>query len=314
MGGSFSSTASPPLTEANLQSQSGKVFIVTGASSGYGRLLATILYQRHAKVYLAARDTTKLHHVADDLRQRFPNSTGEVHFFPLGLCDLSTIKKPADDFLAKESKLHVLWHNAGVMIPPAGLGPFLLTKFLYPALKNAAAEVPANSVRVVWVSSGIALWAPKPALDFENMDYHKNEGAWKNYGRSKAGYILQAAALARRGKDDGIVSVTLDPGVAMTGLQRTMLRWLLAIVGLFAQKPEIGAYTQLTQACTRKLMRKSLHPGVSHVTTTKVSDPMLINSSVISPGKLVKCRADLFDRELSERFWEWNEEHVKPYL
>lgn len=124
--------------------------------------------------------------------------------------------------MAKENKLHVLWHNAGVMIPPQGsttkqgyelqlgtnnIGPFLLTKILYPALKNAAAEAPTDSVRVVWVSSSIAPWAPKPALDFENMDYHKNESAWGKYGRSKAGNVLQAAALARRGKNDGVVSV-----------------------------------------------------------------------------------------------------------
>ncbi|KAL2811413.1 hypothetical protein BJX63DRAFT_399222 [Aspergillus granulosus] len=260
MGGSFSRT--PPLTEASLPDQSGKVFIVTGASSGYGLLLATILYQKNGKVYLAARDIVKLQQIADDLKQRFPNSTGEVHFFHLDLSDLSTIKKSAEEFLAKEDKLHVLWHNAGVMIPPQGsktkqgyelqlgtnnIGPFLLNKLLYPTLAKTAAASPANSVRVVWVSATIVSSAPKPAIDFGNLDYKKDEGAWSKYGRSKAGNVLQSVALARRGKDDGVVSVvstgsqwhstvdsdsteTMDPGIAITSLQRTMPKWLLFVV------------------------------------------------------------------------------------
>ncbi|KAH8701099.1 putative short-chain dehydrogenase [Talaromyces proteolyticus] len=309
MGGFLSSMA-PPLTEANLPDQTGKVFIVTGATSGYGLLLATILYQRNGTVYLAARDTTKLQQVADGLRTRFPNSTGSVHSLALDLSDLSTIKRSADEFLSRESKLHVLWHNAGVMIPRQGsttkqgyelqlgtnnVGPTLLTKLLYPALKNAAADpqTPKDSVRVVWVSSVVATRAPTPAIDFDNMDYHTDEGAWSKYGRSKAGNVLQAAALARRGKDDGI---TLDPGVAMTGLQRTMPGWLQIIVRLIAQKPEIGAYTQLYAG---------LQPDLD------VHKP---ETWVVPPGKLVSGRADFFDRELSERFWDWNEEQVKAYL
>ncbi|KAL2832048.1 hypothetical protein BDW59DRAFT_181424 [Aspergillus cavernicola] len=310
MGASLSRT--PPLTEANLPDQSGKLFIVTGASSGYGLILATILYQRNGKVYLAARDTAKLQQIADDLRQRFPDSTGEAHFLHLDLSDLSTIKKSAEEFLAKENKLHVLWHNAGVMIPPRGsktkqgyelqlgtnnIGPFLLNKLLYPTMRETAATAPANSVRVVWVSATIISHAPKPAIDFANLDYHKDEGAWTKYGRSKAGNILQAAALARRTKDDGVVSVTMDPGIALTSLQRTMPKWLLVVVRLFmAQKPELGAYTELYAGLQADL---------------DVHNP---EQWVVPPGKLVKCRPDLFEQELSETFWAWNEEQVKPYL
>lgn len=145
-----------------------------------------------------------------------------MHFFHLDLSDLSAIKGSADAFLAKESQLHVLWHNAGVMIPPQGsktkqgyelqlgtnnIGPFLLTKFLYPALVKAAAGSPANSVRVVWVSPSMAPRAPNPAIDFTNLDYHKDEWAWVKYSRSKAGNVLQATALAQRARDDGIASL-----------------------------------------------------------------------------------------------------------
>ncbi|BCS28646.1 uncharacterized protein APUU_70216A [Aspergillus puulaauensis] len=303
MGGFWSSPA-PPLTEANLQDQTGKVFIVTGATSGYGLLLARILYRRNGKVYLAARDTAKLQQVADDLKHDFPNSAGEVDFFHLDLSDLSTIKISADAFLAKESQLHALWHNAGVMIPPQGsktkqgyelqlgtnnIGPFLLTKLL------------------------VAPRAPTPAIDFTNLDYHNDEWAWVKYGRSKAGNVLQAAALARRAKDDGIASLALDPGVAITGLQRTMSGWLLVIIRLISQRPEIGAYTQLYAGLQPDLDVQQPETWGKPGNLPRIAR-LLTSAAVVPPGKLVGGRADLFDGEASEKFWQWNEEQIKPYV
>ena len=55
-----------PLTEANLPSQAGKVFIVTGGSSGLGYELSRILYGAGGKVYMLTR--SKEH--ADDAAAR----------------------------------------------------------------------------------------------------------------------------------------------------------------------------------------------------------------------------------------------------
>ncbi|KAL4784156.1 hypothetical protein BJX76DRAFT_348064 [Aspergillus varians] len=303
----------PPLTEANLPDQTGKVFIVTGATSGYGLLLTTFLYQRNAKVYLAARNSKKTNEVIADIQKRFPNSQGQLDSISLNLSDLSTIKKSAEEFLSKESKLHVLWNNAGVMFPPEGakstqgyelqlgtnnVGPHLFTKLLYPVLAQTAKESPPNSVRVVWVASDAVAWAPKPAIDFSNLDYHKNESARNKYGRSKAGTLLQAVELARRAQADGIVSIALDPGIAMTNLQKDMNRFLAAAVRLVANKPEVGAYTQLFAG---------LHSDV----TPEVAKKEWIGP----PGKIACPRRDLFtDTKLSEKFWDWNEEQIRPYL
>nr|RBQ89727.1 hypothetical protein FVER53263_20260 [Fusarium verticillioides] len=41
-------------------------------------------------------------------------------FLPLVLDDLTTIKASAQGFLAQESRLDVLYNNAGVMVPPQG--------------------------------------------------------------------------------------------------------------------------------------------------------------------------------------------------
>ena len=111
----------------------------------------------------------------------------------------------------------------GVMVPPQGsktvqgyelqlgtnnLGPFLFTYFLTPILATTVKAAPKNSVRIVWVSSSAAnITAPKPAIDFSNMDYHIEEGIWVKYGRSKAGNVLHSAEFARRKADSGIISL-----------------------------------------------------------------------------------------------------------
>jgi hypothetical protein len=47
-----------------------------------------------------------------------PKSNGELIFLYLNIADLTTVKKPAEDFISKEIKSDVLWNSAGVMVPP----------------------------------------------------------------------------------------------------------------------------------------------------------------------------------------------------
>jgi NAD(P)-dependent dehydrogenase (short-subunit alcohol dehydrogenase family) len=156
------------------------------------------------------------------IKKNNPDSKGELVFLPLDLADLTTISKSAEQFLAQESRLDVLWLNAGVMVPPKGsktaqgyelqlgtnnIGHFLFAKLLHPVLKKTAATAPKNSVRVVWVSSSAVDLAPSGVIDFTNMDYKRDERDWSKYARSKSGNVLHAAEFARRTEGEDIVSV-----------------------------------------------------------------------------------------------------------
>lgn len=238
--------AKPTLTEANLPDQAGKVcssssssflfffigspltilclqvFIVTGGTSGVGKELSGILYQRNAKVYIAARSQDKYDEAEKEIKAAHPSSTGQLVFLKLVLDDLTTIKATADDFLAKESKIDVLFLNAGVMIPAQGskttqgyelqqgvnnLGHFLFAKLLTPTLVESAKTAPKNSVRIVWVSSSAADFAPKPPIVFDNMDYKTDESRFTKYARSKAGNAIHSCEFSRRYADSGIISL-----------------------------------------------------------------------------------------------------------
>ena len=106
----------------------------------------------------------------DACKEEYPNSRGRLEFLFLDLADLNTIKASANAFLAKESRLDVLWNNAGVAQTPKGyisaqnielqhatniLGPFLFTKLLFERLSETSKllDTPEASVRVCWASS-----------------------------------------------------------------------------------------------------------------------------------------------------------------
>lgn len=191
------------------------------------------------------------------------DSTGELVFLHLDLADLSTIKASAAEFLSKESRLHVLFNNAGVMATPQGsktiqgyevqlgtnnIGTFMFTQLLTPTLVATAKKELPSTVRVVWVSSSAAEGlSPSPGgVPIENLDYHDEKSPMFKYAVSKAGNYLHGTEFAKRHKSDGVVSVPLNPGNLNSELYRNQGPVLSFILKNFILHPPIlGAYTEL---------------------------------------------------------------------
>ncbi|CAN8105652.1 unnamed protein product [Discula destructiva] len=315
----------PAFTEKDIGDLSGKVYIVTGANTGVGKEVAQVLYAKNAKVYCAARSKEKAMKAIESIRAAVPESQGALEFLLLDLADLSTIKASANEFLSKEDKLHVLINNAGVMNPPLGsksaqgyelqlgvnnIGTFLFTKLLTPALLETAktSGAPAGSVRVVWVASSAAElpMAPVGGVDLANLDYRSDKTAFEKYVVSKAGNYLHGVEFARRHRQDGVASVPLNPG----NLDSDLWRWLPGPVAAVIRKmflhPSIyGAYTELFAALSPAItMDKSGEWVVPWGRLMPIRKHMLLASKPESEGGTGQA----------EKFWEWNEEQVRPYL
>lgn len=180
---------------------------MTGSNTGVGKELASILYGANATVYVAARTESKATAAINSIVSAHSSSKGTIHFLKLDLSDLSTIQASANEFLAKESKLDVLWNNAGIMVPGAKsgksaqghelqyatnvLGPYLFTKLLCPLLEKTAVTSPRGSVRVCWAGSlGVDLGSPKGGVIFEedgSLKYRGEGGGGDEYAISKTG-------------------------------------------------------------------------------------------------------------------------------
>ncbi|KAK7435108.1 hypothetical protein VKT23_019801 [Stygiomarasmius scandens] len=93
----------------------GQVIIVTGGNTGLGKLTVEALLNHNAKVYLAARSQSKASEAIQDLFNKTGNKA--ISWLKLDLADLQSIKAAVTEFTSKENHLHVLFNNAGVMLP-----------------------------------------------------------------------------------------------------------------------------------------------------------------------------------------------------
>jgi NAD(P)-dependent dehydrogenase (short-subunit alcohol dehydrogenase family) len=205
---------------------SGKVCVITGASSGLGRESARALAAAGAHVVLAARNHDALTQTADWIHAEVPGArTSTVH---LDLTTLAGVRAAATTIRDLTPVIHVLMNNAGVMFTPFGrthdgfelqigtnhFGHFELTRLLVPQL--AAAE----GARLVILSSGGHVMGD---VDFDDPNWENREyDKFVAYGASKTANILHAVEADRRLGEMGIRAYAVHPGTVATSLARYM--------------------------------------------------------------------------------------------
>lgn len=253
----------PRFTEQQLPDQSGRVFFITGAAVGVGYQLAKILYAKNGVVYIATRSKEKIDQAIASIKQDVPFSKGRLEPLLLDLADLQTIKPAIMKFLEREQRLDVLVLNAGVMTPPKGslskqghdlemstnaLGPFLIGYLLQDILVTTSQMlgIESGEVRTVWLSSFID-GAPKGVIVFDEKSGQPkiHSDPMENYLQSKAANVYLAHEFAERIGEYGVISMSVNPGLIKTELQRHMNPLVKSIMGLVFKPAIYGAYSEL---------------------------------------------------------------------
>ncbi len=229
----------------------GKIVLITGASSGIGKVTARELARLGATLVLVCRNRAKGEAVQSEIR----NATGNQNI-DLLIGDLTVqadIRRVAAEFTQKYDHLHVLINNAGGAFDPRqvttdGLevslalnyvAPFLLTELLLPTLKASA---PA---RIVSVSSMAHTWGK---INFADLQAEKGYGSMKVYGQAKLALILFTYELARRLAGTGVTVNCLHPGFVASNFDKNLqglLGWGMRFVLPFALTVEQGAQTSI---------------------------------------------------------------------
>jgi NAD(P)-dependent dehydrogenase (short-subunit alcohol dehydrogenase family) len=207
---------------------SGKVCVITGASSGLGRESARALAAAGAHVVLAARNRDALDQTAQWIAAEVP--AARISTVVLDLTALSSVRAAAATIGEITPVVHVLMNNAGVMFTPFGrtldgfemqigtnhFGHFELTRFLVPRL--AAAQ----GARVVILSSGGHVMGD---VDLDDPNWERREyDKFVAYGASKTANILHAVEADRRLRELGVRAYAVHPGTVATSLARHMTR------------------------------------------------------------------------------------------
>ncbi|OBB68137.1 SDR family NAD(P)-dependent oxidoreductase [Mycobacterium sp. 852014-50255_SCH5639931] len=242
---------------------SGKVCVITGASSGLGREAARALAAAGAHVVLAARNPAALAEAARWIAARVPGARTSI--VELDLNALEAVRAAAAAIGEIAPAIDVLMNNAGVMFTPFGrtrdgfemqigtnhFGHFELTRLLVPQLAAA------GGARIVNLSSAGHIIGD---VDFDDPNWERREyDKFVAYGASKTANILHAVAADRRLRDAGIRAYAVHPGTVATSLARHMSRAdfsrLRKPTGerLDVTTPDRGAATQVWAAVSPEL-------------------------------------------------------------
>ncbi|KAJ3549088.1 hypothetical protein NM208_g686 [Fusarium decemcellulare] len=309
----------PKFTQNDLPDLQGKVIVVTGANSGVGKEITQILYSRNAKVYMMARSETKNKAACEAIKAAVPKSSGELVCLPLDLADLPSVKVSASEFLRRESKLHVLFNNAGVGYPEYGsktkqgyelqlgvncIGSFALTEQLTPTLISTAKSSPPGTVRVVWASS-TAAQATYTKNYIGRIEAINKESLFQQYCISKLGNYFHATEFAARHRANGIISIPLNPGNLDSDFWRTQgsfFTWILRKTVLFP--PVFGAYTNIFAGFSPQINLENSGTFVAPWGRIwNVSRDMVAASKTEAEG----------GTGTANHFWEWTEAQVKRH-
>jgi NAD(P)-dependent dehydrogenase (short-subunit alcohol dehydrogenase family) len=238
---------------STLQTQmQGKVCLITGATSGIGKVTALELAKMGATVVIVGRDRARGEEVQAEIKAKSGNEAVD-----LLLADLSSqesIWKLAEDFQQRYTHLHVLINNAGLVqlsrhttvdglettFAVNYLAPFLLTSLLLDMLKASA---PARIVNVSSSSHEAGY------INIRDLQLEKGYRIMRAYGQSKLALLMYTYELARKLEGTGVTVNSLHPGFVATNIgQRGMAPVLRQIIKLIFSRgisPEEGAKTTI---------------------------------------------------------------------
>jgi NAD(P)-dependent dehydrogenase (short-subunit alcohol dehydrogenase family) len=227
----------------------GKVVVITGATSGIGRIAAEQLSGLGARIVMVARDRERAEQTLARLRQVGPNTAHRAHYAELSL--LTEVKRVGAEIAAVEPRVDVLINNVGSIFAARKITAegfertFALNHMSYFVLTDCLRErlLAVAPSRVVNTASAAHLRA---VLDFDDLQSLDNYRAMTAYGRSKLCNILFTRELARRLAGTGVAVNCLHPGFVSTnfGQRGAGLFGLLVRASMvFARRPETGANT-----------------------------------------------------------------------
>lgn len=246
-------------SQAGIPNLSGRIALVTGATSGIGLETARALAKAGAHVILAGRSAEKGANSVREIERS--GIKGTIAFEKFDMADLSAIAAAANRIAASNDRIDILVNNAGVMMPPKRkttadgfelqmgtnhLAHFALTGRLLPLLQRGKA-------RVVNVSSN-ASRAGK--MNFDDLQSERSYSPWGAYGQSKLANLLFMRGLQKASDTNGwgLTSVASHPGLTATGLVTTgmgdglMPRIANLFNNAFAQTAANGALPSIAAA------------------------------------------------------------------
>ena len=226
----------------------GRVVLVTGATSGLGLVTAENLAAVGATVVLLGRDEAKTNRVRDEIADRTGSALLSSVVGDMG--DLVAVRRVAAELNSGLDRLDVLIHNAGALSAtreesPQGteltvasqvVGPFLLTTLLLPLMQRS------SLARVLTMSSGGMYASPLRVTELQMGDDYKGS---EQYARAKRAQVTLNEMWSEKVPASDVVFHAMHPGWADTPGVRDSLPTFRKVVGPLLRSPQQGADTMV---------------------------------------------------------------------
>ena len=189
----------------------GRVALVTGASRGIGRAVATRFAAEGAEVICVARTQGALEELDDEIRA----AGGKAILMPMDLRDFDMIDRIGGAVYERFGKLDVLVGNAGVLVLLTPMGHYRPKDFQEIMDVNATANYrlirsfdpllrQSDAGRAIFVTSGTA---------------HGVHPYWGAYAASKAALEAMVRSYAGEITKTAVKANLVDPGIVATRLR-----------------------------------------------------------------------------------------------
>jgi NAD(P)-dependent dehydrogenase (short-subunit alcohol dehydrogenase family) len=195
--------------------------LVTGATDGLGRAVATELAGLGATVLLHGRDDPRGEQALRDIQAA--TGSERLVWYRADLASLAQVRDLAESVAAEQERLDVVVNNAGIGTTMGGdrrrmesadgnelrfavnyLAPFLLTRLLEPLLMASAPS------RIVNVTS-----AGQAPIDFDDVMLEERYDGIQAYCQSKLALVMLTLDLAEELGGSGVTANCLHPGTYM---------------------------------------------------------------------------------------------------
>lgn len=282
-----------------LADMAGQVILLTGGTSGIGRVTARMLAERGASVVITGRNRERGERTVTELSEE---TEGDISLLTADFAEQSEVRGLASEFRTEMDRLDVLIHNAGTYCPERRvtsdgieetlavnhLAPFLLTHALVDLLIESA---PA---RVVVVSSGLH---ERGHIHFDDLQLARNYDTQRAYAQSKLANVLFTYELAERLAETGVTANALHPGIIpSTRLGRDSGLWSSFVYHVIGSLPGIGKTIEEGASITAYL---AASPDVENV-----SGEYYANKDPNSDPKPIESSPESYNERLQKRLWE----------
>lgn len=286
-------------------------FVITGAYGGIGRAICSLLARNGARLTVTGRDGLQLAELGAYLQS--VSDCDSVRSIALDLADLEAVRIAARQLRAGDP-IDVLINNAAVMRcplarTPDGLELHMATNhFGHYLLSMEVLPIMRDGGRVVAVSSSSHR---RSTVDLNDLNWYvRPYDPVEAYAQSKTANIWFASELTRRMGGNGVIGVSVHPGVVRTSLTRHLTSEQVREIGAEPNLPSpfrsrFEGATSVLWAATSQLVES--RPG-SYVVDCAIAEPV----SAVDPRSGYAPWA--FDGVGAAQLWELSDELTQPLV